>query len=199
MRRLCVACVVLFWCAALWSAGTNAHAGEALDASRMLTGPVGIAGRVDEMRTRLRRRPIDTWTDADPGYRGLTRYAAACTQPDDRFLVTWFEPIMYFYAEREFAGRHVFFDGGWFDSVRDQQATVERLMRQRVPIVFVRDEFELMFRKDFPLVAAYVDRNYARAEPAANASQVGGYQVWIEKGRAPVRVYEQLGLPCFKP
>ena len=164
----------------------------------MLTGPAGITDRLDQMRERLGRRPIDTWTDDEAGYRGLTRYAAACTQPDQRFLVTWFEPIMYFYAEREFPGRHVFFDGEWHDSTRDQQATVGRLMRQQVPIVFVRDEFETVFRKYFPLVAAYVDREYVKTDPTANRAQVDGYQVWIEKRRPPIRVYERLGLPCFR-
>ena len=162
-RRARLALVLLFWIVSAWSVGTNAHAAEALNASRMLTGPTGVADRLDQMRTRLRHRPIDNWADDEPGYRGLTRYAFACTQPDDRVLVTWFEPIMYFYAERLFAGGHVFFDGGWHDSARDQQFTVDRLTRQRVPIVFVRDEFELMFRKYFPLVAGYVERNYVRA------------------------------------
>ena len=197
-RRMRIALSLLVWILAVWSVGTRAHAGEALNATRILTGPAGVAWRLDEMRTRLGRRPIDTWTEEEAGYRGLTRYAFACTQQDDRFLVTWFEPMMYFYAEREFAGRHVFYDGGWHDSTRDQQATVERLQRQRVPIVFVRDDFELMFRKYFPIVAAYVDRNYAKSEPTANASQVAGYQVWVEKNRQPVRTYERLGLPCFR-
>jgi len=197
-RHACVVAAVLFWVLAAWAAGTNAHAGEALNASRMLTGPAGITGRFDEMRVRLQQPPIATWADDEPGYRGLTRYAAACTQRDDRFLVTWFEPIMYFYAEREFGGRHVFFDGGWFDSARDQQATVERLKRQQVPIVFVRDEFETTFRKYFPIVAAHIDREYVKAEPTANSAQVDGYQVWVERTRAPVRVYERLGLPCFR-
>lgn len=197
-RRVSVGVAVLGWLLVVWAAGTNAHAGEALNASRMLTGPTGIVGRFDEMRARLQRRPIDTWANDETGYRGLTRYAAACTQRDDRFLVTWFEPIMYFYAEREFAGRHPFFDGGWQDSARDQQATVDRMMRQQVPIVFVRDEFETMFRKYFPIVAAHIDRDYVRTPPGANGAQVHGYQVWVEKSRTPIRVYERLGLPCFR-
>jgi len=190
--------VSLFWISTVWSVGTNARAGEALNASRLLTGPTGIAGRFTEMRTRLQRQPIETWSEEETGYRGLTRYVFACTRPDDRLLVTWFEPNIYFYAEREFAGGRVFFDGGWHDSVRDQQFTVDRLRRQRVPIVFIRDEFELMFRKYFPLVAAHVDRNYVRAEPGANADQVAGYQVWVDKSRTPVRTYQRLGLPCFR-
>jgi hypothetical protein len=190
--------VSVFWLATVWSVGVNARAGEALNASRLLTGPTGIAARFTEMRTRLERRPIETWGEDETGYRGLTRYAFACTRPDDRLLVTWFEPNIYFYAERNFAGGRVFFDGGWHDSIRDQQFTVDRLRRQRVPIVFVRDQFELMFRKYFPLVAQHVDRNYVKAEPGANADQVAGYQVWVEKSRTPVRTYERLGLPCFR-
>jgi len=192
------AIVVLLWSVTAWSAATNAHTGEALNASRLLTGPVGIIDRYQQMRARLQRRPIDTWTDDESGYRGLTRYIFACTAPDDRFLVTWFEPIMYFYAERNFAGAHVFFDGGWQDSIRDQQVTVDRLTHQRVPLIVVRDEFELMFRKYFPLVATYMDENYVKTEPTENASQVAGYQVWSKKGLQPVRTYERLGLPCYR-
>ncbi len=190
--------ITLFWIITVWTVGTNAHAGDALNASRLLTGPTGVTGRFNEMRIRFQRRPIETWSDDETGYRGLTRYAFACTQADDRLLVTWFEPNIYFYAERDFAGGRVFFDGGWHDSIRDQQFTVDRLQRQRVPIVFIRDEFELMFRKYFPLVADHVDRNYARAEPGANAEQMAGYQVWVDKSRTPVHTYERLGLPCYR-
>ena len=197
-RRVRVAVALLFWMIAAWSVGTNAHAGEELNASRLLTGPRGVADQFGRMRGRLSQRPIDNWADDETGYRGLARYAFACTAPDDRLLVTWFEPIIYFYAEREFAGGRVFFDGGWHDSTRDQQFTIQRLQHQRVPLVFVRDEFELMFRKYFPLVAAYVDQRYVRTAPAAHADQVVGYQIWVEKTRQSVRTYERLGLPCFR-
>lgn len=197
-RTMRLALVTLFWVVTAWSVGTNARVGEAVNASRLLTGPTGIAGRFGEMRTRLERRPIDTWSDEKTGYRSLTRYAFACSQPDDRLLVTWFEPIVYFYAERDFAGGRIFFDGGWHDSVRDQQFTVDRLQRQRVPMVFMRDQFELMFRKYFPLVAEHVDRNYVKAEPTANGDQIAGYQVWVEKSRTPVSTYARLGLPCYR-
>jgi hypothetical protein len=182
----------------LWSIGTNAHAGEALDATRMLTGPAGVAWRFDQIQRRLQRPPIVSWGESEAGYPGLARYAYECTQPEDRLLVTWFEPAIFFYADRDFAGGRVFFDGGWHDSTRDQQFTVDRLRQQRVPIAFVRNDFELMYRKYFPLVAAYVDTNYLKATPTANANQIAGYQVWVEKGRTAVRNYERLGLPCFR-
>jgi hypothetical protein len=197
-RPLTAAALVGFGIVSLWSVGTNAQAGEMLNASRLLTGPSGIAWRFEQMQTRLQRRPIDTWADDDPGYRGLTRYVFACTTPDDRVLVTWFEPIISFYAEREFAGGRVFFDGGWHDSIRDQQFTVARLHGQSVPIVLIRDDYERMFRKYFPLVAGHVDRHYTRSEPSANPAQISGYQVWVSRARPPVRTYERLGLPCYR-
>jgi hypothetical protein len=198
LSYLRVAVVTLVWLVTAWSVGTNARAGEALNASRILTGPSGMAERFGQLRSRFQRRPIDTWNDDEIGYRGLTRYALACTQPDDRLLVTWFEPIIYFYAEREFAGGRIFFDGGWHDTVRDQQFTVDRLRRQRVPIVFIRDDYELMFRKYFPLVAEYVNVHHVKAEPLANADQIAGYQVWLDKSRTAARTYPRLGLPCFR-
>lgn len=193
-----VAAVTILGCLLLWSTGTYARAGETLDATRLLVGPSAVLDRFQGMRARLRRAPIEEWDETAGGYRGLTRYASACTLPEDRLLVTWFEPIVYVYADRDFAGGRVFFDGGWHDSTRDQQFTVDRLRRQRVPVVFIRDEFDLMFRKYFPLVAAYVDANYVRTAPTDHPEQVTGYQVWLQKGRTPVRTYTRLGLPCFR-
>lgn len=181
-----------------WIVGTFASAGDALITSRLLAGPTGTVSRFAEMRARLLRYPITNWAEDDQGYPGLTRYAYECTQPSDRLLVTWFEPAIYFYADRDFAGGRVFFDGGWHDSPRDQQFTVDRLRQQQVPLVFVRDMFELMYRKDFPMVAAYVDANYERVFPAANPGQIAGYQVWVAKSRPAVRTYARLGLPCFR-
>jgi hypothetical protein len=198
LHRAGLTAATLVWLLAVWSVGTNAHAGDALTASRILVGPAAIADRFSLMHSRLTRRPIDTWSDDENGYRALSRYAFACTQRDDRLLVTWFEPIIYFYAERYFGGRHPFFDGGWQDSIRDQQATVDRLSQQRVPIVFIRDEFELMFRKYFPLVARYVDQNYLKSVVHEHAEQLSGYQVWVDKARTPVRTDPRFGLPCFR-
>jgi hypothetical protein len=198
VRRLAVSTATVLWLVSVWSVGTNARAGEALNASRILVGPLGIADRFSQMHSRLTRRPIDTWDDHETGYRGLTRYAFACTNPDDRLLVTWFEPIIYFYAERRFGGRHPFFDGGWQDSARDQQATVDRLRQQRIPMVFIRDEFELMFRKYFPIVADHVNANYLKVEPLANADQIASYQIWVDKSRPVVRRDERFGLPCYR-
>ena len=193
------AVLALVFCAVMiWTVGTYSSAGQALNATRLLTGPAGIAWRFGQMRQRLLKPPIDSSGSDETGYFGLARYAQDCTRPDDRLLVTWFEPAIYFYADRSFGGRHVFFDGGWHDSPRDQQATIDRLRGQSVPLVFVRDTFELMYRKDFALVAAYVDANYVRVPPTAHVEQIAGYQVWVAKTRTSVGTYERLGLPCFR-
>jgi hypothetical protein len=184
--------------ALVWSVGANANAAEALNATRILTGPAGIAWRFGQMKERLQQPPLATWRVDDTGYHALAHYAADCTQTNDRLLVTWFEPAIYFYADRDFAGGRVFFDGGWHDSIRDQQFTVDRLRQQRVPMVFVRDDFEVMYRKYFPLVAAYTDANYVKVAPTANAHDLAGYQVWIARSRQPVRSDPRFGLPCFR-
>jgi hypothetical protein len=64
--------------------------------------------------------------------------------------------------------------------------------------VFIRDSFELMYRKDFPMVAAYTDANYVRVSPAAHPDQIAGYQVWVARSRPATRTYARLGLPCFR-
>ena len=55
-----------------------------------------------------------------------------------------------------------------------------------------------MFRKYFPLVAQHVDSHYVKAEPGANADQIAGYQVWVEKSLTPVGTYGRFELPCFR-
>ena len=44
-------------------------------------------------------RPADS-----AGIPALTRYVQQCTRPSDRLLVAWFEPQIFFYAERPFGG-----------------------------------------------------------------------------------------------
>lgn len=192
-----VASAVVVWCVALvsiWSVSTDARVLANLDTSRILTGPAGILGRMGVVTSRLRARPIDNVSPGDPGLLGLARYVFECTAPTDRVLVPGFEPQIFFYAERGFAGGRAFLVANWQASEADQQLIVERLARQRVPVVVGRSDAAIERR--FPLVQDYLSRYYINAPITSPA--MTGLRVLVDSRIRPAGVYEPLGLPCYR-
>lgn len=157
------------------------------------------------MNRELRSRPIDEWAPpGSTGLRAITRYLFDCTAPSDRILVTWFEPSVFFYAERGFAGGQSFLyggsdfgGGGWFASLAEQRLTIDRMQRQSVPIILGRRDQEEEFRLGFPLVYEHVQTEYKLAE-----STLGGessdFLVFVDAQLEPVAEHPDLGLPCFR-
>jgi hypothetical protein len=182
----------------IWSAGTVGGAGERLRASGVLTAPGRVPEQIADVTAELRRHPIEVWApEGSTGIRALTRYIHDCTRPDDRVLVTWFEPGVFFYAQRRFAGGQVYLDPGWHDSTDDQRLTIERMKTQRVPIVLVRAEVERIYQQTFGLVHDYVRLRYWTAA----RSTFGGdqeYAVLVDMSLAPSGRYEPLDLPCYR-
>jgi hypothetical protein len=190
--RLAPALAVLLLTA--WSIGTNAHVERGIETSRILTGPAGIWWRLGLVTERLRERPIANWTADEAGLAGLTRYVFECTDPADRVLVTWFEPRVFFYAERRFAGGQVYLHPNWHASPEDQRLTIERLESQRVPLILERDDQD--YEPRFPLVHAWVEAHYDNVPIAA--PRMRGYRVLVDRRRTPTGTYEPLDLPCYR-
>jgi hypothetical protein len=117
--------------------------------------------------------------------------------PSDRLLVTWFEPQVFFYAERPFAGGQTYFDPGWHASQDDQRLTIERLESQRVPIVLMNTTYDARFRTNFPLVRGYVEQHYAVAARSTFGSN-REYSVLVRQDIPPKGTYEPLQLPCYR-
>ena len=186
--------LLLFWILTTWSVGADAQWIASLNASRIHTGPAGIWWRMGVVTERLRARPIDYWAVDDPGIPGLMRYVYECTAPTDRLFVTWFAPQIFFYAERAFAGGQVYLTANWHASPADQELTIERLDRQRVPIVLERADREYEVR--FPAVYKYVQSRYANAPMSAEGMK--GFRVLVDRNITPTRTYEPLGLPCYR-
>jgi hypothetical protein len=160
--------------------------------------PVRIPERLAEVTTELRRPPIEVWApEGSTGIRALTRYIHQCTGPEDRVLVTWFEPGVFFYAQRPFAGGQVYLDPGWHDSPDDQRLTIARMKAQRVPIVLVRGEVEGLYQKTFGLVDEYVRERYRTAARSTFGADQE-YAVLVDKGVTPSGRYEPLDLPCYR-
>jgi hypothetical protein len=177
-----------------WSIGTNAHIGQGIETSRILTGPAGVWWRLGVVVDRLGERPIANWTADQAGLAGLTRYVFECTAPADRVLVTWFEPRVFFYAERRFAGGQVYLHPNWHASRADQRLTIERLEAQRVPLILEREDQE--YEPRFPLVHAWVEEHYEDVPIAA--PRMRGYRVRVDRRLTPSGTYEPLGLPCYR-
>jgi hypothetical protein len=146
---------------------------------------------LDDLRTSP---PIEAPRELSAERRELVRYVRACTRPTDRLLVTWFAPEIYFYADRPFAGRQVFWFSGYYSSREDQVRIVESLRASSVPIIIRR----LDRRNDsqvFEHVIDYVEQHYALPRGSRFASD--SYQVLIDQRRTPTGHYEPLSLPCF--
>jgi hypothetical protein len=113
-------------------------------------------------------------------------------------LITGFWPPVYGLAQRGFAGGRLDLRGGFYDTPRDQQLTVARLQRQSVPIVIgPTAEGVDDFRREFPLVAEYVYREYRHAGDV----DLGGdlrFGLLVHGRAQPQGTYAPLSLPCFR-
>jgi len=186
--------VLLVTLLTIWSVAADARVVANLDVSRILTGPAGAWWRMGVVSERLRVRPIDAFSRTDAGIPGLARYLFECTAPDDRVLVTWFDPQIFFYAERPFAGGQVYLTANWHASAGDQQLTIERLQHQRVPVVLERTDGEYPVR--FPQVYQYVQTHYRNAPMTSEGMAL--YRVLVDSGLTPTGTYKPLGLPCYR-
>ena len=190
--------LVTFW--SVWTVGGTGMTGglgARIANAGIWGGPASVWEQFGVVNLRLRDRPIDAWAPpGSTGLRALTRYVLDCTASSDRILVTWYEPSVYFYAERGFAGGQVYFERGSFGSIADQRLTIERIQRQSVPIIVGRQDQEAEFRQAFPLVYDYVQTRYRLAAE----STFGGEQsflVYVDDQLNPDAVHPDLGLPCY--
>jgi hypothetical protein len=143
---------------------------------------------------RLRNRPLNNWDADAPGIPGVARYLSECTASTDRVLVTWFAPEIVFYSERGFAGGQVYLNPGWYASAADQQLTIERVLRQRVPVVL--EQVDPDYRVYFSDVYDYVHQHYREASPTSDA--ISGIRVLVDERLTQTGTYEPLGLPCYR-
>jgi hypothetical protein len=140
---------------------------------------------------------IDAWASPDSGgRRALARYVYECTKPTDRLVVTWFAPDIYFYAGRAFSGRQLFWFPGYYASAGEQDASVERMRRDSVPIVIQRTN---EFPSHFERVHRYIVENY-RLTPEVRFGEAVDtpYRVYVDTRLAPTGTYRRFSLPCYR-
>jgi hypothetical protein len=190
--------MVIFWAGTLWAATTFGETGERLTTTSLPAGPAATVERFRQVSVWMRMRPIEYYAPGGSlGIRALTRYVLECTRPSDRILAGSFEPQIFFYAERAFAGGQVYLKGGWHESPADQRLTITRMQHQRVPLVIINAATEAEVQGRFPLVYQYVQDNYREA---ARANFGGGpdYAVFVKRELTPRGTYPSLGIPCYR-
>ena len=187
--------------ATLLSAAELGSLHRALEKTGVVEGPRVMAQGVRRTISDFTAQPpIKGWLTSGDELRELkelTEYVRECTKPDDRLLLTWFAPEVYFYAERPFAAGLAFFYPGFFSSPAEEAVALARLKAQAVPIVITDvASYEQSFVHDHPLLAAHLAEQYAVAGEVTAAE--GRYRVLTDRRAAPVRVSSQWSLPCFQ-
>jgi hypothetical protein len=187
--------------ATLLSAAELGSLHRALEKARLVDGPRIMAmGARQTMSDLNTHPPIEGWLasgDEQRELKELTRYVRECTKPDDRLLVTWFAPEVYFYSERKFAAGLAFFYPRFFSSPAEEEVALARLRAQTVPIALVDvASYEQSFVHDHPKLASLLAERYTVAgEVAASNAR---YRVLTDRHAVPVRVSSPWSLPCFQ-
>ena len=136
--------------------------------------------------------PVDAWAPPDSvGLKALTRYIHECTDPEDRLFIAGFFPDVHFYSGRGFAGGQEDFNPDLHSSLRDQRLTIDRLERQSVPIVLIKRDLAKA-----PIIDTYLRQRY-RLVPHIDPETTEGLRLFVERRRAPTRVYTPLNTPCY--
>jgi hypothetical protein len=179
---------ILFWAALTTyersvSAGRLATAGVRVASMRDATGELGT-------------RPIDVRElPGSPSVASLIRYVHACTSPEDRLLLVAYEPQVFYFSERLFAGGMAYFHQRRFSSDPEQARIVDALRNERVPLVIIEGERLRMLRDDYAQVDEYVTTRYV---PVMQGT-FGDDRVWhvLADPRRTVTSMRD-GLPCYR-
>jgi hypothetical protein len=173
---------------------------ERIEGSSLLSGIGAIRGDIQGVTERLQSVwPLEGWARDDTRASvQLALYLDACTAPADRILVTPYLPPIVGLARRGYAGGHGDLRPPFFDTDDDQRLTVERLERQRVPVVVGPSSLDrVLFDQTYPKLAEYLDAHFENLGDKALGEGVV-VSLLVNRAMTGVRTYEPLGLPCFR-
>jgi hypothetical protein len=193
-RTAAVALVVLV-------AHTLAEAGQSGERVTWVAGGWTSLNRSRGAREEVSERlwsnpPIEYWRNRNPEITlRLAGYARDCVAPDERILVLWFAPEIYYYSNRLMAGRHVFFLPAQRTLIDEQRMELEKLRRFPPQLVFARVS-DRSAAEAFPDL---VDMLVADFSLAASVDDGGErYLILARNDRMPVRSYGDHGWPCYR-
>ena len=187
------AVVLVVFAATVWSVSVSADWQHRLTPN--IARPAHLVGVI---RTFSASPPsLDASTNRQ--LAGMVQYVRECTSSEDRILVTWFAPELYFFAQRGFAGGLVAVFGYHWSEERFQVRSLRALAAQRVPVVILRTGDERFFER-YPLLAQYLSERYRRAGTTDFGDKsIGkdGYTVLVQRDRVPTYAHAATSLPCF--
>ena len=124
------------------------------------------------------------------------RYLHACTTSADAVLLTWAAPEYYYFAQRRFGGGHaLFLPPNAFTTAHDQARMVERIRRDRIPVVLINEGRSDEFANAYPAVDRYIRDAYV---PVGNFKIRDGSLITVAIGRdfKSRSTYDPDGWPC---
>lgn len=126
----------------------------------------------------------------------LSAYVRECVPDNDRLLVLWFAPDIYYHSDRLMASRHLVFVPRWASFEPEQAMALEKVRHFAPPLVLTRrsalDEYA---RASYPGTFEYVDRNYVLAATIHEEGEE--YQVLARRDRPPARRFGEQLWPCY--
>ena len=124
------------------------------------------------------------------------RYLHACTTSRDAVLLTWAAPEYYYFAQRRFgAGHALFLPPDAFTTGHDQARMLERIRKDRIPVVLINEGRSDEFAKAYPEVDRYIRDAYV----AAGTFKIrDGSLITVAIGRdlKSTGTYDPEGWPC---
>lgn len=124
------------------------------------------------------------------------RYLHACTTPADAVLLTWAAPEYYYFAQRRFgAGHALFLPPDAFTSRHDQARMLERIRKDRIPVVLINESRGDEFANAYPEVDRYIRDSYV---PVGRFEIRDGSLITVAIGRETksTGTYDPEGWPC---
>jgi hypothetical protein len=123
-------------------------------------------------------------------------YLHACTTNRDAVLLTWAAPEYYYFAQRRFgAGHALFLPPDAFTTRHDQARMLERIRRDRIPVVLINEGRSDEFARAYPDVDRYIRDAYV----AVGTFKIrGGSLITVAIGRdfKSTGTYDPEGWPC---
>jgi hypothetical protein len=134
----------------------------------------------------------------NPRLAGLVGYLRRCTRPEDRVFLTWFQPDVYFFSQRGFAGGMVVVFGGHWSEAENQRSIVDRLATQSVPVFILRNEEHAEFRPTHRVIDEYLRSQFQDAGSTSFGDADGNvYTVLTRRDRTPTGIDAMTSMPCF--
>jgi hypothetical protein len=184
----------------IWASGRVGEFSKHLEKSELLRGPSAVWGRAFDLWDRFHRRVPER--DHIPSRYALAlmpfmAYVDRCTAPQDRLLVTGFDPEINVIANRGFAGGHSSFRPHFYTSDADQARSVDTLRRQSVPFVVSISQVYPELKAQMPAVIEYIERHFALLAHV-DVSETQGVDLLIDRSRHTVETDVITGWPCLR-